>query len=349
MRFIKAQRIKWLGHIQRMDQARPTRKLLDWKPIGTRPIGRPRQRWQGDVMEDLKKLKVKNWKETATDRRICRDLAEKAKPHKGLYCQMIDWLIDILTFTFLERKLEWERFCINHWITGWVVTWGDLFRLCRESTHGPPVIFTSRLSKDFTFLVHGTKWWGDEIICSFSFIYANLRRVHTLIFQMLKRYKRFTYSLSKQNEIPRKGKQNTRCTYNVTMTRFRESLSPWKSDEDYISVCVGACLCVRACMWVRGRVSCACIEVHVAVVTQHVTRMRPIVTSFVAPQSELYFSTLSPNRCHFRETGIEHKMCVLIFSTTLSKTFPILRIISRDIVKNVETSSCKVPVILVGF
>jgi hypothetical protein len=27
--FIKAQRIKWLGHVQRMDQARPTRKLLD--------------------------------------------------------------------------------------------------------------------------------------------------------------------------------------------------------------------------------------------------------------------------------------------------------------------------------
>jgi hypothetical protein len=44
VRFIKAQRIKWLGHIQRMDQARPTRKLLDWKSMGTRPIGRPRQR-----------------------------------------------------------------------------------------------------------------------------------------------------------------------------------------------------------------------------------------------------------------------------------------------------------------
>jgi len=43
LRFIKAQKIEWLDHIQRLDQARPTRKLLDWKPMGTRPIGRPRQ------------------------------------------------------------------------------------------------------------------------------------------------------------------------------------------------------------------------------------------------------------------------------------------------------------------
>ena len=84
VRFIKVQRIKRLGHIQRMDQARPSRRLLDWKPMGTRPVGRPRQRGQEDVMEDLKKLKVKNWKEIAKDRRTWRDLAEKTKTHKGL-------------------------------------------------------------------------------------------------------------------------------------------------------------------------------------------------------------------------------------------------------------------------
>ena len=36
------------------------------------------------TMEDLKKLKVKTWKETAKDRRTWRDLAEKAKTHKVL-------------------------------------------------------------------------------------------------------------------------------------------------------------------------------------------------------------------------------------------------------------------------
>jgi len=51
--------------------------------MGTRPVGRPRQRWQEDVMDDLKKLKIKNWKGTAMDRRPWRDLAEKAKTHKG--------------------------------------------------------------------------------------------------------------------------------------------------------------------------------------------------------------------------------------------------------------------------
>jgi hypothetical protein len=67
-----------------MDQARSARKLLGWKSMGIRPVGRPRQQWQEDVMEDLNKLKVKTWKEITKDRRTGRDLAERAKIHKGL-------------------------------------------------------------------------------------------------------------------------------------------------------------------------------------------------------------------------------------------------------------------------
>jgi len=52
--------------------------------MGTRPVGKPRQRWQEAVIEDLKKLKVKNWKEATKGRRTWRYLAEKAKSHKGL-------------------------------------------------------------------------------------------------------------------------------------------------------------------------------------------------------------------------------------------------------------------------
>jgi len=62
-----------------MDQARPTGRLLDWKPMGIRQVGRPRQRRQEGVMEDLKKPKGKNWKETAKGRRTGRDVPERGE------------------------------------------------------------------------------------------------------------------------------------------------------------------------------------------------------------------------------------------------------------------------------
>jgi hypothetical protein len=54
-------------------------------------------------VEDLKKLKVKNWKEAAKDRRSWRDLAEKAKPHKGLQCQMMMMMLFIENGILLYR------------------------------------------------------------------------------------------------------------------------------------------------------------------------------------------------------------------------------------------------------
>jgi hypothetical protein len=66
----------------------------------------------------------------------------------------------------------------------------------------------------------------------------------------------------------------------------------------YPLLCI--CVCVRACVHARARVlACACAGVHVALLIQHATRMRHIVTSYVAPQAPLYFSTLSHKRHDF--------------------------------------------------
>jgi hypothetical protein len=83
--------------------------------------------------------------------------------------------------------------------------------------------------------------------------------------------------------------------------------------------------------------------VSVALVIQHATRMRRIILSSVAFPAPSYFFTLSHKRHDFRKTIIEHKMCVLSFSTSF------VRNIQRDIIINVQRFSCKVPVILVGF
>jgi hypothetical protein len=46
---------------------------------------------------------------------------------------------------------------------------------------------------------------------------------------------------------------------------------------------------------------------------------------------------------------IEHKICVLIVSTTLSETFLILRRNERDMIKNMHCNSCKESVIIARF
>jgi hypothetical protein len=65
-----------------MDTSRTAKRILEWKPMGRRPLGRPKRRWSDDVCDDLKVLKVRNWKELAMDRKAWSDMSEKAKPTK---------------------------------------------------------------------------------------------------------------------------------------------------------------------------------------------------------------------------------------------------------------------------
>ena len=77
--FIRAQRLSWLGHIERMQGTRMVKAIYSWKPISRRPIGRPKTRWVDDVRKDIQKLKVPNCKILAQDRRRWKELVERAK------------------------------------------------------------------------------------------------------------------------------------------------------------------------------------------------------------------------------------------------------------------------------
>ena len=54
MNFIRAQRLSWLGHIERMQDTRIVKAVYSWKPISRRPIGRPKTRWVDDTRKDIK-------------------------------------------------------------------------------------------------------------------------------------------------------------------------------------------------------------------------------------------------------------------------------------------------------
>jgi len=77
--YIKAQRLSWFGHIQRMPEARATKRIFKWNPLTTRPRRRPKYRWEDNIIQDLGQMKIKNWLTCVQDRAKWKDVVEKAK------------------------------------------------------------------------------------------------------------------------------------------------------------------------------------------------------------------------------------------------------------------------------
>jgi hypothetical protein len=67
MKVIKIGQLRWLGHLFRMQEQNPCRKLTYHKPESTRQVGRPAIKRLDSVEQDLKKMGIKNWRQKSQD------------------------------------------------------------------------------------------------------------------------------------------------------------------------------------------------------------------------------------------------------------------------------------------
>jgi len=53
---IKSRRMRWAGHVARMEDRRGAYRVLMWRPDGRGPLGRPRCRWEENLKIDIQKV-----------------------------------------------------------------------------------------------------------------------------------------------------------------------------------------------------------------------------------------------------------------------------------------------------
>ena len=70
---INNQRFRWLGHVIRMNEDAPPRRMFDAVVGGHRGHGRPRTRWKDQVEKVLTSLSVTTWKRHAQTRGASRE------------------------------------------------------------------------------------------------------------------------------------------------------------------------------------------------------------------------------------------------------------------------------------
>jgi hypothetical protein len=85
--YIKINQLRWAGHVIRLEEKNPSRRVLTAVVEGRRQRGRPKLRWEDGVMDDARKLVERNWRNAARNRDSWQELLRKALAQKGLLCQ----------------------------------------------------------------------------------------------------------------------------------------------------------------------------------------------------------------------------------------------------------------------
>ena len=77
---IKSRRLRWAGHVARIEESRSAFQILIGKPTEKRPLGRPRRRWEDNIRMDLEEIGINagNWVDSAQNRDYWRALVNAA-------------------------------------------------------------------------------------------------------------------------------------------------------------------------------------------------------------------------------------------------------------------------------
>jgi hypothetical protein len=79
--------IRWINKTQEYNKSHRSSKMkLVWSLMLRWPLGRPKNRWEDDIINDMKKLNIKNWTSYIQDRKNWKLYAEKGKTFKEWSC-----------------------------------------------------------------------------------------------------------------------------------------------------------------------------------------------------------------------------------------------------------------------
>jgi len=69
VRVLKSRRMRWAGHVARIEEGRGVHRVLVGKPEGKRPLVRPRRRWEDNINMGLWEVEGGgDWMDLAQDR-----------------------------------------------------------------------------------------------------------------------------------------------------------------------------------------------------------------------------------------------------------------------------------------
>ena len=70
VRVIKSRRLRWAGHVARIDEGRSAFKIFTGTPTEKRPLGRPRRKWENNIRMYIKEIGIntRNWVNSSQDR-----------------------------------------------------------------------------------------------------------------------------------------------------------------------------------------------------------------------------------------------------------------------------------------